>query len=109
MTILETVQIIGDALTQLDLLLADPNLPSSDAAWQQAFALRKHLDDQQRQLVATEIDDSTAQFAQATSQLQASDAALKKIGADITKVASVITIAATIASAADQLLALAAL
>lgn len=109
MTTLEVVQIIGDALTQLDLLLASPNFPSSDPAWQQVFALRKHLDDLQRQLVAAEIDASTAQFAAATAQLNASDIQLKQIGTDITKVASVLQIAGTIAAAADQLIGLAGL
>jgi hypothetical protein len=107
MTTLEIVQIIGDALTQLDVLLADPNFPSSRPQSQQVFALRKHLDDQQRQLVAAEIDESTPQFAQATAPLTAADADLKKIGADITKVASVIKIASNIASVADKLISLA--
>src|SRR5580658_4050005 len=109
MTTLEIVQTIGDVLTQLDQMLANPNFPSSQPAWQQLFALRKHLDDQQRQLVAAQIDESTAQFAQATAQLKTSGDSLQQIGTDITKVASVINIASTIASAADQLLGLAAL
>jgi len=107
MTTLEIVQIIGDALTQLDVFLANPNFPSSKPAWQQVYALRKHLDDQQRELVAAQIDESTAEFAQATTQLKASDVELKKIGASITKVASLLKIVSAIASVADQLLSLA--
>jgi hypothetical protein len=109
MTTLEIVQIIGDALTQFDVLLANPDFPSSKPQWQQVYALRKQLDDQQRQLVAAAFDESTPQFAQATAQLKSADDTLKQIGGDITKVASVIKLAATLASAADQLLGLAKL
>jgi hypothetical protein len=107
MTILQTVQIIGDALTQLDSVLANPNLSSSDPQFQQLFALRKHLDDQQRLLVAAGIDDSTAEFTQATAQLTAADNSLKQVGADITRIASIINIASTIASVADQVISMA--
>jgi len=106
MRTVDIVEIIGNTLTQLDMMLADPNLSSSDPNFQQLMALRKHLDDLQRALVAADIDDSTAQFAQAAAQLKASDEDLKKIGANLTKIASVIGIAAKVASFADQLIGL---
>jgi len=107
MTIVELVKIISDALTLLDTVLASPNFPSSDPQWQQVYALRKHLDDLQRQLVTAAIDVSTAQYQTATEQLKTADGNLKAIGADITKVASVISIASTVACVADRLLSLA--
>jgi alkylhydroperoxidase/carboxymuconolactone decarboxylase family protein YurZ len=107
MTTLEIVHIIGDALTQFDLILASPDFPTSDPLWQQTYALRKHLDDVQRQLVMVEIDASTPPFQQATVQLKAANEELKKIGTEIAKVASAISIAAQIAAVVDQLIGLA--
>jgi hypothetical protein len=107
MTIVELVEMIGDALTLFDTVLANPNFPPSDPQWQQVYALRKHLDDLQRQLVTAEIDVSTAQYQLATEQLKTADKDLKAIGTDITKVASLISIASTVASGVDHVFSLA--
>jgi predicted small secreted protein len=101
---LQAVQIIGDALTQIDVVLANPNLSSSDPQFQALFAIRKHLDDQQRQLVTADIDDTAQAFTSATAQLNAADNTLKGIGTDISKVASIIKVASTIAAIADSVL-----
>ncbi len=107
MTILDTVKTIGEVLTQLDTILADPSFPNSNPRWQQLYALRKHLDDQQRLLVQVDIDDSTQDFAEATAKLKAADESLKKLGTTIAKVATAINIVSTIASIADQVIGLA--
>jgi hypothetical protein len=101
---LQAVQIIGEALTQIDVVLANPNLPSSDPQFQALFAMRKHLDDQQRELVTADIDDTSQAFTNATAQLNAADNSLKRIGSDISKIAAIIQVASTIASIADSVL-----
>jgi hypothetical protein len=104
---LQAVQIIGEALTQIDVVLANPNLPPSDPQFQALFAMRKHLDDQQRELVKADIDDTSQAFTNATAQLNAADNNLKRIGSDISKIAAIIQVASTIASIADSVLGLA--
>jgi hypothetical protein len=51
MKLSQSVQVIGNLLTNIDTTLARDEFHSSDPSWQQLYALRKHLDDQQRTLV----------------------------------------------------------
>jgi ABC-type transporter Mla subunit MlaD len=69
MTRLELIQLIGDALTQLDvlrgsLLPGEPNRTLLDQ-------LRDELDTQQLKLAQNEFDDNTAAFVDATAKLVA--------------------------------------
>jgi hypothetical protein len=56
---------IGNLLTDIDTTLAQNDFDSSDPSWHQLYALRKHLDDQQRTLVtlpASAEEESDADF-----------------------------------------------
>jgi hypothetical protein len=95
---------IGDVLTQIDALLSSPGLSPSDPNWQQLFALRKHLDDQQRELVREVLQDNTASFNAIAAQLSLAADALDKVGTDITKIGKILDTVSLVASLVDKIL-----
>jgi predicted transcriptional regulator len=107
MSKVDVVTQIGDVLTQIDALLSDPDLSPTSSRWQQLFALRKHLDDQQRDLVRAILDDQDTSFQDLAKQLGAAAAALKKFGDDISKIGSILQTVGTIAGIMDKILNLA--
>ena len=106
MTPIELATLIGNVITQLDTTLADPDLPMSDPKWQTLFALRKHLDDLQRQLVQASIATGNAAYAGLTAQIKAASKDLQAVINDFTKLGKIINDASTIASLLDQVLKL---
>jgi hypothetical protein len=107
MTSTQLVTLIGSILTQIDTTLQTPGL--SDADWQNLYALRKHLDDEQRKLVQKSINEANATYKALTAKLTAANNQLQAVIADLTKVATVINVIAQIAALVDQVLKLAAL
>jgi hypothetical protein len=103
----DVVNQIGDVLTQTDMILSDPGLSQSSPEWQQLFALRKHLDDQQRELVQEILVDNTNQFANLAAQLSASADSLEEVADDINKIGSVLQAIASVSSLVDKILSLA--
>jgi NAD-specific glutamate dehydrogenase len=103
-TKVEMVTEIGDVLTQIDAILSAPNFFPSDPSWQQLFALRKHLDDQQRELVQEIIQDDTASFNAIAAQLSQAADSLAKVGKDITKIGKILDTVSLVASLMDKVL-----
>jgi DNA integrity scanning protein DisA with diadenylate cyclase activity len=101
------VQTIGDLLTGIDTILAGPSLDQSSPEWQQLFALRKHLDDQQKELVKAMFDEDTAAFTQLTQRLQGVDSDMQKVIDDVNNVSKIIGYVSKAASVVDQLLSVA--
>ena len=98
---------IGDTLTQLDTELMSSDLSNNQPAkWQQLFALRKHLDDQQRMLVQQSIESDDASLETLANTIQAETKTLNQDIKDITKIDSVINIVSEISSNLDQVLKL---
>ena len=95
---------IGDVLTQIDTILSSPGLAPSDPGWQQLFALRKHLDDQQRDLVRKVLQENTASFNALAAQLSQAADALDKVGTDITKIGKILDTVSMVASLVDKVL-----
>ncbi|ADW67182.1 hypothetical protein [Granulicella tundricola] len=108
MTLVQLVELIGNVLTQLDRILSDPALPSSNPDWQQLYAMRVQLDGKQKQLVGLSITLDDNSFTSLTSKIADADATLKQQIGDLAKVASTISTAAKIAALADQIISLAA-
>jgi hypothetical protein len=100
------VTLIGNTLTQLDTALKSDDLNNQPAKWQQLFALRKHLDDLQRELVQQTIESDDADFKVLANEIQAETKALDQVIQDITKVDSAINLVSEIASNLDQVLQL---
>lgn len=100
----DLIQIIGNILTGIDVLLQNSAL--DPATWQQLWALRKHLDDQQRELVSSEIDETSADYEAATAQLAPINQQVIKTLNDIAKVADTIKMVSQIASIVDGMIKL---
>lgn len=106
MTLIEVAKLIGDDLTQIDTTLQTPGL--SDADWQTLYALRKHLDDMQRDLIQESINEADQKYQALTTQLQQASNQLATVITDLSKVGNIIAMVAQIAAYADGILHLAA-
>jgi septation ring formation regulator EzrA len=106
MTLIEVAKVIGDDLTQIDTTLQTPGL--SDADWQTLYALRKHLDDIQRNLIQESINEADQKYQALTTQLQQASNQLATVITDLSKVSKIIAMVAQIAAYADGILNLAA-
>jgi len=104
MTLVQLVTTIGNVLTQIDTTLQTPGMQDPD--WQTLYALRKHLDDLQRDLVRKSIDEADDAYKALTTKLNASNSELKKVIGDVAKVGNVISEVSKIASYVDQILKL---
>jgi hypothetical protein len=102
MTLIDVAAAIGNVLTRLDTTLQTPGL--SDADWQTLYALRKHLDDQQRELIGESIDAGNAAYQALTAQLEAASTELTNDIGDLARVSKVIATVSQIASYADKIL-----
>jgi len=105
MTLIEVAKVIGDDLTQIDTRLQTPGL--SDADWQTLFALRKHLDDIQRDLIQESINEADQKYQALTTQLQQASNQLATVMTDLSKVSDIIATVAQVAAKADEILNLA--
>jgi hypothetical protein len=103
-TLIDVAKTIGNVLTLLDTLLQTPGL--SDPDWHNLYALRKHLDDEQRDLIGESINESDAAYQALTIQLQTASTQLASVIGDLTKVGNIISTTSQIASYADQILKL---
>lgn len=104
MTLIEVATTIGNVLTQIDTTLQTPGL--SDPDWQTLYALRKHLDDEQRDLIKESINEADAGYQALTVQLKTASTLLTSVFGDLTRVGNIITTVSQIASYADQILKL---
>jgi hypothetical protein len=104
MTQAELVTAIGDTLTQMDNSLMDPVLQSQLAKWQQIYALRKHLDDQQRDLVASVIQSDDLAFQALTGKIQLAIKQLQHVIDDMKKIDAIINAIAEVSADLDEIL-----
>lgn len=104
MTLVELVKLIGNILTEIDSVLSRPELSTSDPKWQQLYALRKHLDDQQRELVRLSINLNDAAYTAVTQKITAANDEMCQVLGNLAKVGKVITNAAKVAGYIDQIL-----
>ena len=91
-------------MTQIDTTLQMPGLLDPD--WQNLYALRKHLDDEQRQLVQVSINEADAAYHKLTVDLVAASNTLETTIKDLAKVSSTMKVVSQIASLVDQVLKL---
>jgi hypothetical protein len=100
----DLVAAISNSLTQIDNTLASGTPPFSSAQWQQLFALRKHLDDQQRTLIQSAIVADDATFQEAAGDAVTATAALTAAINQQARIDSIINVVAQIASTLDTVL-----
>lgn len=108
MTPTELVTAIGITLTQLDQTLMEPDLVNQPAKWQQIYAMRKHLDDQQRALVAAAIQADDPEFQALTGKIQLAIKQLQKVIDDLKKIDSIVNAIAEVSADLDEILKAAA-
>ncbi len=106
MTKMDLVLVIGQTLTQLDGALADPALIADRPDWQQMYAMRKHLDDQQRLLVAAMIQADDEGFQVLARSIDGSAAQIAQSIKDVARVTATLGTIARIAADLDQVLKL---
>lgn len=104
MTQAELVSAISNTLTQMDNTLMDPTLISQPAKWQQVYAMRKHLDDQQRALVAAAIQADDPTFQTLTGQIQQAIKQLQQMIDNLKKIDGIINTIAQISADLDEVL-----
>jgi hypothetical protein len=104
MTPTELVIAIGVTLTQLDQTLMEPDLVNQPARWQQIYAMRKHLDDQQRSLVAATIQADDPAFQALTGKIQLAIKQLQKVIDDLKKIDGIINAIAEVSAGLDEIL-----
>jgi hypothetical protein len=95
---------ISNSITQLDTILAGGNPDFGTPQWQQMFALRKHLDDQQRSLLQQTIQADDAAFAGAAVGVKTATADLTAAIQEGAAIDSIINIVAKVSSALDAVL-----
>jgi len=100
----DLVTLIGSVLTQLDTTLMSSDLQAQPAKWQQVYALRKHLDDEQRALVQADIESDDAAFQASATLIDTATEQLNQQIADIAKIDSTINIVSQIAASVDSIL-----
>lgn len=108
MTPTQLVTAIGVTLTQLDQTLMEPDLVNQPAKWQQIYAMRKHLDDQQRALVAAAIQADDPEFQALTGKIQLAIQQLQKVIDDLKKIDSIVNAIAEVSADLDEILKAAA-
>lgn len=103
----DLITLVGNILTAIDACLASPDFPDSDPRWHQLYALRKGLDDEQRQLVTAEFNQNSSSYASITQDLTDADNQLQITIKDIQRVADTIATVTKIVGLVGQLLQLA--
>jgi hypothetical protein len=104
MTQTELITAIGGTLSQIDEVLMEPAVQSQPARWQQLYALRKHLDDLQHDLVEVTIQSDDAQFETLTGKIKQAIDQLQKVINDVNKIDNIINTIAQISADLDEIL-----
>jgi hypothetical protein len=106
MTPIQLATLIGNILTQIDSKLADPQFPSSDPNWQTLYALRKHLDDLQRDLIKANIAVANPAYPGLTKKIADACAEIKAVIKNADEVNRVLKDVSAVAGLVDQVLKL---
>jgi hypothetical protein len=93
---------IGNVLTGLDTALSQPEFTRANPQWQQLYALRNRLDDQQRELVTLSVDPNDQSYKSATEQISAANTRAAAI--DNSRIADAIQTAAEVTASMDLFL-----
>ena len=100
------VQMVGTVLTTIDTTLSRSDFVRSDPEWQQLYALRKHLDDQQRELVVSTVNFENDRYKPLVDQISAANTQITSFIDNPSQVANVVHESARLAASLDELLRL---
>lgn len=106
MTKADLVDLLANVITGLDNALTDDQLLAEPATWQLVYALRKHLDDQQRDVLKTVLQEENAAYQALTVGIEAAANGLEQIIADMKRVDEIVNYVTRISADVDQVLKL---
>jgi hypothetical protein len=104
MTPVDLARTIGDILTNIDIVLQAPDLKDPD--WQILYALRKHLDDQQRDLIQQTFQTGNAQYQALTEQIKRASTDLEDLIERLDRISAIIKRIAEVAAIIDKLISM---
>ena len=106
MTKADLVDLLANVITGLDNVLTDGSLQADPATWQLVYAVRKHLDDQQRDLLKAVLDEENAAYGALTAEIAAAANGLDQCIRDVTRVDEMVKDVTRISADVDQVLKL---
>ena len=106
MTKADLVDLLANVITGLDNALTDDQLLADPPTWQLVYALRKHLDDQQRDLLRAVLEEEDAAYQALTTTIQAAANGLNQVIADMQRIDDIIQYVTRISADLDQVLKL---
>ena len=106
MTKADLVDLLANVITGLDHALTEEELLGDAPTWQLVYALRKHLDDQQRELLTAVLAEENAAYAALTATIQAAANGLQGVVTQMGRIDQVIGYVTQISAAVDQVLKL---
>ena len=102
----ELVDLLGHVIDGLDAALMTSELVEDPPNWQLVFAVRKHLNDLQEELLRTVLAEENAAYTILTATIQAAANSLDQVIAHMEKVDQILTWVAKISADVDQVLKL---
>lgn len=106
MTKADLVDLLANVITGLDNALTDDPLLADPPTWQLVYALRKHLDDQQRDLLKAVLEEENAAYKTLTATIEAATNGLQQIITNMQRIDEIILYVTRISADVDQVLKL---
>ena len=106
MTKADLVDLLANVITGLDNALTNDELLVDPPTWQLVYALRKHLDDQQRELLTAVLAEENAAYQASTATIQAAANGLNQVIAEIGQIDEIVAYVTQISADLDQVLKL---
>ena len=104
MTQSDLVNLLANVITDLDGALMSAQLLSDPPTWQLVYALRKHLDDQQRDLLKAVLEEENQAYGALTATILAASTDLDQVIGDMQHIDNIVKDVASISAAVDQVL-----
>ncbi len=104
MTKADLVDLLANVITDLDDALTEEQLLSDPPTWQLVYALRNHLDDQQRDLLKAVLQEEGSAYQALTATIQAAANGLEAIVNQVERIGDVIAYVTRISADVDQVL-----
>ena len=102
----ELVDLLANILTGLDRALTTSALQSDPPRWQLVYALRKHLDDQQRDLLQSVLEEEDEAYPALTAMIQGAANGLDQVIEDMQQIDVIVAYVTKISADLDEVLKL---
>ena len=102
----DLVDVLADLLTGLDHALMTQALLDDPPNWQLVYALRKHLDDQQRRLLQEVLNEENPIYQTLTTRIETAAKTLNEVLAKMQQIDAVVSEVSKVSADVDQVLKL---